>query len=92
MFRERVNVIDPQIQMQMTAFIHKRDRRVGSVYELQVETPVASTYSRIEVGMSEFEFQSDLLSIEANAAVEIGGAELRCNGHYSHCRHPPANG
>src|SRR5262245_28161508 len=82
---ERIDVIDAEVEVQMSSLLHECNGWIGSVHQFEMKAAAAGRpYARVKIGMPELELEPHLLCIEKNAAVEISRAQLGCNGYYWH--------
>ena len=79
-FGEGIHVINTQVQVQMSALLNKGNGRVGCVHQFQVEATAARSYACVEIRVLEFERESYLFGVEANASIEISRAQLGSDG------------
>ena len=83
-----IDIICPEVEVEVIFGLHPRDRRIRTIRELQVKQLVAGANAGVEVGIAEVQEQADLLGIETNAPVEVAGPELGRDARDEHdvCR------
>ena len=67
---------------------HEVDARVGGIHQFEVDHPLATADTSVEVLVAKGEYQAKLRRVEVDRAFEVRGAELRYEFDYLQRLHP----
>src|SRR4030095_3408409 len=79
-----LDVVCPEIEMEVITLVHELYGRVLLVDELEMEDLVARPDARVEALVPELEGQPDLLGVEPDRLAQVRGAELGDDIRNSH--------